>query len=89
MNGKNVPVITFLGYRVTDILYRCDPTFESINDKVSYKFNFNKTNILVSDKEIQENVRVNVFYGTDENFETSKFQLSIEIAGRFECTDNW
>lgn len=89
MSGKSVPVIHFLGYRVTDILYHCDSDFEFPNGERAYKFNFSKTNILLSERQVQENVRVNVFYGEEDDPDAARYHLSIEIAGRFECTADW
>ena len=42
MSNENVAVIQFIGYRVTNILYNCDPSFELPQGEVPYKFNFSK-----------------------------------------------
>lgn len=89
MSKQNPAVIQFLGYRVTDISYQCNPSFEFPPDGVSYQFNFSKTNVLLSSTEIQENLKVNVFYSEDGTMDNAAYQLSIEMAGRFKCPSGW
>lgn len=89
MNEKNKAVIQFIGYRVTDISYKCNAAFQLPQGEISYKFNFNKNNIKISPNEIQENVRVNVFYSEDEDIDTAPYRLTVEIAGRFSCESEW
>ena len=79
--------ISFIGYRVADIVYHCAPGFEFPEGKVSYTFNFQKNTEILSDKEIQENLTVNVYYPEDEN--DTKLKLSITMAGRFNCSEKW
>ena len=62
MSNENVAVIQFIGYRVTNILYNCDPSFELPQGEVPYKFNFSKSLAILSETEVQENVCANVFY---------------------------
>ena len=64
------------------IFFRC-------TREVSYKFNFDKSLILISMTEIQENLRVNIFYSEDDNMEDAPYKLSVEIAGRFICENDW
>lgn len=87
--SENSSVIQFLGYRITDISYICKPAFEFPKESVSYKFNFNKSLAKLSDNEIQENLRINVFFAENDDFETAPYKLSIEIAGRFSCASEW
>jgi preprotein translocase subunit secB len=89
MSQKNSPVIEFMGYRVSDIQYHCLPELELQEEHGSYRFNFSKSNTVLSETAIQENVRVCIFWGEDEAYENSQFQLTIEIAGRFRCPSGW
>lgn len=89
MSNENVAVIQFIGYRVTNILYNCDPSFEIPQGEVSYKFNFSKSLAILSDTEVRENVCANVFYCTTDNIEEAPFRITVEIAGRFRCDNEW
>lgn len=89
MSQSNAPVIQFVGYRVSDIQYHCAPDFEFPEENGTYRFHFSKKTTLLSENELQENLRVSVFYGEDKSFEESQFQLAIEIAGRFHCPSGW
>ncbi len=86
--NKSEAVIQFVGYRVANILYNCAPEFEFPRGEVSYKYNFSKSFVSLSEKEIQENVIVNVFYG-EEDIEKAPYRLTVEIAGRFSCEFDW
>ena len=85
MSNENVAVIQFIGYRVTNILYNCDPSFELPQGEVPYTFNSSKSLAILSDTEVQENVCANVFYCTTDNIEEAPFRITVEIAGRFRC----
>lgn len=89
MSNENVAVIQFIGYRVTNILYNCDPSFELPQGEVPYKFNFSKSLAILSETEVQENVCANVFYCTTDNIEEAPFRITVEIAGRFRCNNEW
>lgn len=89
MSNENAAVIQFIGYRIIRIIYDCDPSFEFPKGEVSYKFNFHKTFVSLSESEVQENVCVNVFYGETDEIEGAPFRLSVEIAGRFRCDNKW
>ena len=103
MSNENVAVIQFIGYRVTNILYNCDPSFELPQGEVALiaeastticfnkynKFNFSKSLAILSDTEVQENVCANVFYCTTDNIEEAPFRITVEIAGRFRCDNEW
>lgn len=89
MSEKNMAVMQFLGYRVVDISYNCESSFEFPEGDVSYKFNFSKSNVLLSENDFQENLKVNIFYLEDENIDTAPYKLSVEIAGRFVCKEEW
>lgn len=89
MSEKNMAVIQFLGYRVVNILYECAPEFEFPGDEISYRFNFSKTNTLISSNDFQENLEVNVFYSQDGDFANAPYKLTVEIAGRFVCNEEW
>ena len=89
MSNENVAVIQFIGYRVTNILYNCDPSFELPQGEVPYKLNFSKSLAILSDTEVQENVCANVFYCTTDNIEEAPFRITVEIAGRFRCDNEW
>lgn len=89
MNEKNIAVMQFLGYRVIDIHFSCDSAFEFPEGDVSYKFNFSKSHILLSENDFQENLKVNIFYSEDESIDTAPYKLSVEIAGRFVCREEW
>lgn len=89
MSNENVAVIQFIGYRVTNILYNCDPSFEIPQGEVSYKFNFSKSLAILSDTEVRENVCANIFYCTTDNIEEAPFRITVEIAGRFRCDNEW
>ena len=89
MNKKGTAVIQFVGYRVTDISYSCNAAFEFPRGEIAYKFNFSKSAILISEKEMQENVRVNVFFSDDDNMDNAPYKLSVEIAGKFVCDSEW
>lgn len=87
--NNNKAVIQFAGYRVVNIQYNCTPAFEFPKGEISYKFNFSKLCVPLSEREIQENVVVNVFYGEEDNFENAPYRLTVEIAGRFICESDW
>ena len=89
MSNENVAVIQFIGYRVTNILYNCDPSFELPQGEVRYKFSFSKSLAILSETEVQENVCANVFYCTTDNIEEAPFRITVEIAGRFGCNNEW
>lgn len=89
MSNKNVAVIQFIGYRVMNILYKCDPSFELPQGEVQYKYNFSKSLAILSETEVQENVCANVFYSTTDNIEEAPFRITVEIAGRFRCNNEW
>ena len=89
MNDGNAAIIQFIGYRVTNIIYNCNPSFEFPQGEVAYKFNFNKQLVELSENEVQENIQINVFYSETDNFEAAPFRLSVEIAGRFRCENKW
>ena len=89
MNQKDAPVIKFMGYRVSDIQYHCSPEFEFPEDHGAYRFNFSKRNTTRTETEIQEDVRVCVYWDEGVPFEESQFQLAVEIAGRFQCPAGW
>ena len=89
MSNENVAVIQFIGYRVTNILYNCDPSFELPQGEVPYKFNLSKSLAILSETEVQENVCANVFYCTTDNIEEAPFRITVEIAGRFRCDNEW
>jgi preprotein translocase subunit SecB len=89
MSNGNTAVIQFIGYRITKIVYDCDPTFDLPQGEVAYKFNFNKMLVIISEREVQENVCVNVFYSETDDMEGAPFRLSVEIAGRFRCDNEW
>ena len=89
MSEKNMAVLQFLGYRVVNILYDCAPEFEFPDDEISYHFNFSKTNTLISSNDFQENLEVNVFYSQDGDFANAPYKLTVEIAGRFVCNEEW
>lgn len=89
MSEKNIAVMQFQGYRVVEISYNCASDFEFPECDVSYKFNFSKSNSRISEKDFQENLRVNIFYSEDENLESAPYKLTVEIAGRFVCKEEW
>lgn len=89
MNEITAPVIQFLGYRVTNISYHCDPDTELNIGDTKYKFNFSKSNILLSDSEIQEDLCIYIFHGEDSDFSSSRYQLSVGMSGRFQCSGMW
>lgn len=89
MSNDNAAVIQFVGYRVTNIIYDCKPSFEFPHGDAAYKFNFNKTLVALSETEVQENVCVNVFFSDTDEMEGAPFRLSVEIAGRFVCENEW
>lgn len=87
--SENNSVIQFLGYRVTEIAYICAPDFEFPKENVAYKFNFSKSLVSLSDNEIQEILKINVFYAENDDFESAPYKLSIEMAGRFSSASEW
>ena len=89
MSEKNMAVLQFLGYRVVNILYDCAPEFEFPDDEISYHFNFSNTNTLISSNDFQENLEVNVFYSQDGDFANAPYKLTVEIACRFVCNEEW
>lgn len=89
MSNENTAVIQFIGYRVSNIIYNCSPSFEFPQGEVAYKFNFNKTLISLSETEVQENVCVNLFWADTDEMEGAPFRLSVEIAGKFRCESGW
>lgn len=78
-----------MGYRVVDISYNCASEFEFPESEVAYKFNFSKSSLVLSEKDFQENLKVNVFYSEDENIDSAPYKLTVEIAGRFICKEGW
>lgn len=89
MSNENAAVIQFIGYRVTNIIYNCKPSFEFPQGEVAYKFNFHKNLGVLSETEVQENVCANIFFSDTDEMEDAPFRLSVEIAGRFACEIKW
>lgn len=83
------PVIEFIGYRVANIQYTCNPAFEFPDQNISFNFNFNKSFARLSSSEIQENIAVNVFFGSENDISNTPYKLAVEIAGRFTCNAEW
>lgn len=84
-------VISFLGYRLVNLSYTCDPSFEigSPDYDSTYHFAFSKGGALLSDTEYQLNLMVKICYGKTADYPNSPFRLAVEIAGRYECQDGW
>lgn len=83
-------VIRFIGYRITDFVYNCSPSFEfGGKDDGGLRFNFQKVVTQMNDCSIQLNLRTNVFYSANEDMEKAPFKISLEIAGRFDSEIPW
>ncbi len=89
MSENNGAIIQFIGYRVSNIDYFCDPAFEFPEGDISYMFHFSKSLSFISETEIQENLKVVVFYSEDKNIDNASFRLSISISGRFMSEAAW
>ncbi len=83
-------VIRFLGYRVTELTYKCSPSFElkDVQDG-TFRFNFRKTVIKQNERTIQLNLLTNLFYSADEHMESSPYILTLEVASRFDSESDW
>ena len=82
-------VIQFQGYRLTDIAYRCDDSFEFPKEQpIAYAFNFQKSVAMPTKHEMRVKLRANVFWPHDGNAENAPFRISVEIAGLFTSEDS-
>lgn len=90
MNTIAPGAIRFLGYRVTGIHYACKPAFEfNAVENGNFQYNFVKSAVLINPRSVQINLVTNVFFSADSDMENAPYQLSVEIAGRFEGEDDW
>lgn len=88
MNTMSHPgVIQFHGYRLTDVLYKCDESFDFPEGQLSYRFNFEKKVAMPTEYEMRVKLRTNVFWSMDGNIENSQYRISVEIAGLFTSNE--
>ncbi len=90
MNELHSSQMKFLGYRISNIDYKCDPSFELETIENGQIFmNYAKCKITISENSIQENLRANVCFNDKPSSEGAKLLLEVEICGRFETTEKW
>lgn len=81
--------LLFLGYKLTDITYKCPPDLEKDSEGYSYFMRFCKKAAQVSDNRICESLRVDIHYSTNPEGNDAKMTISAEIVGLFESTEQW
>lgn len=80
----------FLGYRISNIEYKCDSSFEPEKIENGQVFmNYAKCLIHISENSIQENLRANVCFNDKPSSDGAQLSLVVEICGRFETTGKW
>lgn len=88
MKETDKAVIQFLGYRVSEISYKCPVTLDFPKDaKVSCNMNFSKALVRISETRVQEKLRGNLWHAVDG--QNTDYKISVEINGQFEISDPW
>lgn len=82
-------VISFEGYRLFKMNYKCDPTYnpKTIPDG-KYSYNFTYGAVDLPGGNVQINLLVVAFFGNDQNdSDNAPFSITVEIGGKFATKD--
>ena len=83
-------IIRFNGYRISELSYKCDPSFEfEGKNGEALRFNFQKVITKMGNRSIQLNLRTNVFYSANDDMQASPYIIVLELAGRFDSEEDW